>query len=630
MATIDVKVPAIGDYKDVPVIDVLVKPGERVSVDAPLVTLESDKATMDVPSPAAGTVRELKVKIGDRVAEGTVVLTLEQDGAGAQPQKRSDAGREQESESDAAKASRLEPVEGKDAAPARGMKETPPPPKGAVEAAVPKREEAAKPEPAKRREAAPAGGARAATAAAGGAAAGGGETIEVKVPVIGNYADVPIIDVLVKPGDTVTANAPLVTLESDKATMDVPAPVGGTVRELKVKTGDHVSEGSVLLLLATSEAPPQESDAARGVRLDVIEGREPGAAAQASAAATLRPEPGTRSEARAEPARAERAPTGAARGDEAAVRPVRAAPEAGGGAPAHASPSVRKLARELGVDLTEVNGSGPKGRVLHDDVQHFVKEAMTARPSGGGGLGLDLPAWPKVDFAKFGPVEAKPLSRIRKLSKGNLGRNWVTIPHVTQYDEADITDLERFRKELNAEAGKDGVKVTLLAFLVKACVATLKKFPEVNASLDGDQLVLKHYFHIGFAADTPNGLVVPVLRDADKKGIVDIARELAELAAKAREGKLSLSDIQGGSFSISSLGGIGGTAFTQIVNAPEVAILGVSRSAMKPVWNGESFEPRLMLPISLSYDHRVVDGALGARFITHLSGILGDMRRAML
>jgi pyruvate dehydrogenase E2 component (dihydrolipoamide acetyltransferase) len=609
MATIEVKVPAIGDYKDVPVIDVLVKPGEKVAADAPLVTLESDKATMDVPAPAAGTVRELKVKVGDRVQEGSVVLMLEQDGAGATPEKEPAKERAEEKGQ--------QPPERK---PAKSAEQS---------------------SPAKRAEASPAAAPR--EAAPKAAPPAGGGTVEVKVPAIGDYADVPVIDVLVKVGDTVEADAALVTLESDKATMDVPAPAAGTVRELKVKTGDRVSEGSVVLVLATSgEAPKRESDAARGSRLEPVEGRDEPAAPGAAGAAAVRPEAGTRARAPAKedealakedagPATRDQAPA-AGRQRTAPAPAGRAAPaDASRGPAAHASPSIRKLARELGVNLADVTGSGPKGRVLHEDVQRFVKDAMSARATGGGpGLALDLPPWPKVDFEKFGPVETVPLSRIRKLSKGNLGRNWVAIPHVTQYDEADITDLERFRKELNEEAGKDGVKVTMLAFLVKACVATLKKFPDVNASLDGDQLVLKRYFHIGFAADTPNGLVVPVVRDADKKGIVDVASELAALAAKAREGKLAIADIQGGSFSISSLGGIGGTAFTQIVNAPEVAILGVSRSAMKPVWNGERFEPRLMLPISLSYDHRVVDGALGARFITHLSSILRDMRRAML
>jgi pyruvate dehydrogenase E2 component (dihydrolipoamide acetyltransferase) len=297
----------------------------------------------------------------------------------------------------------------------------------------------------------------------------------------------------------------------------------------------------------------------------------------------------------------------------------------------HASPSVRKLARELGVDLGRVEGSGPRARILKDDVQRYVKEVVSAAAAGrGGGAGLDLAPWPRIDFAKYGPVEAVPLARIKKISAANLARNWVMIPHVTQHDEADVTDLEAFRAELNAEAAKDGAKVTLLAFIVKACVAALKKFPEVNASLDGDTIVLKRYYHLGFAADTPNGLVVPVLHDADRKGVLELARELGELAAKARAGKLSPADMAGGSFSISSLGGIGGTAFTPIINAPEVAILGVSRSATRPVWDGERFAPRLLLPLSLSYDHRVIDGALAARFTSFLAKVLGDFRRALL
>jgi pyruvate dehydrogenase E2 component (dihydrolipoamide acetyltransferase) len=324
------------------------------------------------------------------------------------------------------------------------------------------------------------------------------------------------------------------------------------------------------------------------------------------------------------PAQAQAAPAPAAAGAPAPFDAGRTVP--------HASPSVRKLARELGVSLAQVEGSGPRGRILQPDVQKYVKEALSgaAARGPGGGVGLDLPPWPKVDFAKFGPVELQPLSRIKKLSRANLSRNWVMIPHVTQHDEADITDLEAFRVELNRDAAKDGTKVTLLAFVVKAVVAALKKFPELNASLDGDQLVLKRYFHVGFAADTPGGLVVPVIRDADRKGVLEIARETAELAARAREGKLKGEEMQGGCFSISSLGGVGGSFFTPIINAPEVAILGVSRAVTKPVWDGAAFAPRLLVPLSLSYDHRVVDGALAARFVTHLSALLRDLRRAML
>jgi len=422
--------------------------------------------------------------------------------------------------------------------------------------------------------------------------------LEVRVPNIGGFKDVGVVEVLVKPGDTVTADASLVTLESDKATMDVPSPFAGTVREVRVKVGDRVGEGSLVLLLD----------------------------AEGSAAA---PAPGTAAASAAVPATA--APPATAPVAAPTTAPAAAPAPASGVAPsglAHASPAVRKVARELGVDLARVTGSGPRGRVLQEDVQKYVKQALAGQVSGG--TGLDLLPWPKVDFARFGPVETRPLSRIRKIAGANLARNWVMIPHVTQFDEADVTDLEDFRVKLNAELGDKGPKVTLLAFLVKACVAALQRFPEFNSSLDGDSLVLKRYFHVGFAADTPNGLVVPVLRDADRKGVLGIARELGELSAKAREGKLAAADIQGGSFSISSLGGIGGTAFTPIVNAPEVAILGASRVSVRPVWDGDRFVPRKMLPLSLSYDHRVIDGAAGARFTTYLAELLRDMRRAML
>ena len=422
--------------------------------------------------------------------------------------------------------------------------------------------------------------------------------LEVRVPNIGGFKDVGVVEVLVKPGDTVTADASLVTLESDKATMDVPSPFAGTVREVRVKVGDRVGEGSLVLLLD----------------------------AEGSAAA---PAPGTAAASAAVPATA--APPATAPVAAPTTAPAAAPAPASGVAPsglAHASPAVRKVARELGVDLARVTGSGPRGRVLQEDVQKYVKQALAGQVSGG--TGLDLLPWPRVDFARFGPVETRPLSRIRKIAGANLARNWVMIPHVTQFDEADVTDLEDFRVKLNAELGDKGPKLTLLAFLVKACVAALQRFPEFNSSLDGDSLVLKRYFHVGFAADTPIGLVVPVVRDADRKGVLGIARELGELSAKAREGKLAAADIQGGSFSISSLGGIGGTAFTPIVNAPEVAILGASRVSVRPVWDGDRFVPRKMLPLSLSYDHRVIDGAAGARFTTYLAELLRDMRRAML
>jgi len=444
--------------------------------------------------------------------------------------------------------------------------------------------------------------------------------IEVKVPDIGDFKDVPVIEVLVKPGDAVKKDDSLITLESDKATMEVPAPSSGTVKEIRVKVGDKVSEG-VAILTMEGAADAAKTPAAKGASLPAPAAPAPAPAASAAPAAK---------------------PAAAPAPAPAPAKPVAATPESSPdalpahGVPAHASPGVRRFARELGVDVALVKGSGPKGRILKEDVQGFVKGALAggAAPAGakpGGGLGdLGLPAWPKVDFAKFGPVEAKPLSRIQKISGPALSRNWVMIPHVTQFDEADITDLEAFRAKVNEENAKSGVKVTPLAFLIKAVVAALKKHPTLNSSLDGDNLVLKHYWNIGFAADTPNGLVVPVIKDADKKGVIEIARESSELAAKAREGKLGPADMQGGTFSISSLGGIGGTAFTPIVNAPEVAILGVSKASMKPVWNGKEFAPRLIMPLSLSYDHRVVDGALGARFTSYLAQVIADLRRSVL
>ncbi len=439
--------------------------------------------------------------------------------------------------------------------------------------------------------------------------------IEVKVPDIGDFKDVPVIELLVKPGDAVKKEDPLVTLESDKATMEVPSPATGVVQSLRVKVGDKVSEGSVVLVLEAAEAGAAAAAPAPS-------------APPAGPAAPPAPAPASPSPA-AQPA-PEVAPSSTAR-----PAPVEPPPEAAG-APAHASPGVRRFARELGVDLSRVRGSGPKGRIVKEDVQSFVKDALAgggaaAAPRAGAGFAdLGLPAWPKVDFAKFGPVDLQPLSRIKKISGPALARNWVMIPHVTQFDEADITELEEFRARLNQENAKAGVKLTPLAFLVKACVAALKRFPDFNASLDGDNLVVKRYWHIGFAADTPNGLVVPVIKDADRKGIVEIARETSELAAKARDGKLGPADMQGGTFSISSLGGIGGTAFTPIINAPEVAILGVSKAATRPVWNGREFAPRLVMPLSLSYDHRVIDGASAARFTTYLAQVLADLRRVML
>ena len=452
--------------------------------------------------------------------------------------------------------------------------------------------------------------------------------LEVRIPNIGGFQDVGVIDVLVKPGNAVKVDDPLVTLESDKATMDVPSPAAGTVREVRVQVGSRVSEGSLVVILEAAEAAPARAAAPPQPAASRSPAPAPPAAPPVTAPAAPAALPPTGAAAQAPPLASPPSPASLATG---------ASPPAAGKAGPdrrvlHASPSVRRFARELGVDLSQVAGSGPRGRILREDVQGFVKQVMsgTAAVGAGGGAGLDLLPWPRIDFARFGPVEARPLSRIRKIAGANLARNWVMIPHVTQFEEADVTELESFRTRLNGENGGPGVKVTLLAFLVKACVAALKRFPELNASLDGDSLVLKRYFHIGFAADTPNGLVVPVVREADRKGVVEIARELAELAARAREGKLAAADLQGGSFSISSLGGIGGTAFTPIINAPEVAILGVSRTSTRPVWDGGQFAPRLMLPLSLSYDHRVVDGALAARFTTHLARLLADPWRMVL
>ena len=459
------------------------------------------------------------------------------------------------------------------------------------------------------------------------------ELKEARVPDIGGHSDVPVIELLVKPGDTVAKDQGLVTLESDKATMEVPSPFAGVVKELKLKLGDNVSEGALVAIIEAAEA----------------------AAAKPAAAEPPKPAPPPTPAAPAKPAPAAIEPV--SQGESGAPVPANAPiayPAGMAGAPAvrfeadavlpdkvpYASPAVRLFARELGVDLMRVGGSERGGRISKIDVQNFVKAALAGSiapvaAAAGGGSGLNLIPWPKVDFSKFGAIESKPLSRIQKISGANLARNWAMIPHVTQHDDADITELEALRVALNDEnakaiaAGKAG-KLTMLAFLIKASVAALKKYPNFNASLDGDNLVLKQYYNIGFAADTPNGLVVPVLRDADQKGVMQIAQEMGELAAAAREGKLKPEQMQGGCFTISSLGGIGGTAFTPIINAPEVAILGVSKSDMKPVWNGEKFKPRLVLPLSLSYDHRVIDGAAAARFTAYLAQLLADLRRAML
>jgi len=446
------------------------------------------------------------------------------------------------------------------------------------------------------------------------------ETIEVKVPDIGDYKDVPVIEVFVKPGDEVKPEDSLITVESDKATMDVPSPAQGVVKELRVKIGDKVSEGSLVLVLESlsekagaAQAPPKAApqSAPREAPAPPLQGSAP-------APQAVKPQPA------AAPPRAAPPPGPGEPVDEAAVATV------------HASPSVRRFARELGVDISRVGGSGPKGRILKEDVQAHVKSELSrpraAAPAPEGGLALNLPPLQPVDFSKFGPVQAQPLSRIKKLSGAFLHRNWVSIPHVTQHDEADITELEAFRKSQAAEAKAQGIRFTILGFLMKASVVALRQFPEFNASLapDGENLILKQYFHIGVAVDTPNGLVVPVIRDVDKKGLMQLARELGEVSERMRSGKVAPTDLQGGCFSISSLGGIGGSMFTPIINAPEVAILGVGKGVMKPLWNGSEFVPRLMLPLSLSYDHRVIDGASGARFISFLTGVLGDIRKLVL
>ncbi len=459
--------------------------------------------------------------------------------------------------------------------------------------------------------------------------------VELTVPDIGGFSDVPVIEVLVQPGDTVAKEAPLVTLESDKATMEVPATSAGVVKDVRVKVGDKVSQGSVLVTLdSVDAAPPPQKDVAGIAAADAGTAEEDGAPPPPPVLNDAVPSAVAPRAAESQPAEARAVANGRP--------PVSTAPQApavspngssagGVSAPVHASPAIRRFARELGVDLGQVRGSGPNGRITREDVQGYVKSALVAPPASTGavsGFGLGLPPWPSVDFARFGPVERVALTRIQKISGPVLARNWVMIPHVTQNDDADVTELEAFRKEINAE--RKDVKVTMLAFLMKASVAALKRYPQVNASLDGDELVLKKYYHLGFAADTPNGLLVPVIKDVDKKGLVEIARETAELAAKARDGKLGPNDISGATFTISSLGSIGGTYFTPIINAPEVAILGACKAETRPVWNGQEFVPRLIQPLSFSYDHRVIDGANAARFCVELKNALADLRRVLL
>ena len=552
MARTDVIVPDIGDYHDVPVIEILVKEGERVEKDAALITLESDKATMEVPAPVAGVVRGIRVKVGDKVSQGKVIMALE--GAVATPKPAPPPDKNVSSPARAG--------EGPGEGPARPKPPSPTP--------VPPTGEGSK------------------------------QRIDVTVPDIGDYHDVPVIEVLVKDGDPVEKDAPLIVLESEKATMEVPAPAAGTVRGMKLKAGARVSKGAPIctLELAADAVPDKVPDAPkRPPDLGPKEEQAPppkSAAPQAAAAAAAGAPPWVGQSQREIP---------------------------------HASPAVRRLAREFGVDLARVPGSGPKGRILQADVQAWNKQALAgAAPAAGGSALAPLPA---VDFAQWGEIETRPLARIRKLSAQHVQRAWLNIPHVTQNDEADITELEAFRKAQSEEAG---VKLTLLPFVMKAVAAALKQFPEFNASLapGGENLILKKYCHVGFAADTEHGLVVPVVKDVWNKGVVQLAAECAALAQKAREGKLRPDDLKGGCFSISSLGGIGGAHFTPIVNAPEVGILGVSRAQMKPVWDGKAFAPRLLCPLSLSYDHRVIDGAYAARFIVALGKLLADLRRLAL
>jgi pyruvate dehydrogenase E2 component (dihydrolipoamide acetyltransferase) len=559
MALVEVKVPDIGDFDEVAVIELLVKVGDTVKAEQSLITVESDKASMEIPSSTAGVVKELRVKLGDMVKEGSVVLVVEAAGAAA--------------------------------APAAVV---------ASAAAV----------------AAPAPAAPAPVVAAAPVAAASG-LFDIFVPDIGDFKDVAVIEVFVKPGDTIKVEQSLITVESDKASMEIPSSHAGVLKDLKVKVGDTVNIGDLLAILeGTVAAVAAPVAAAASVAIATVASA---VAAPAAVAAT----------------------TAAASAVAVVAAPAHAPGASTLGLP-HASPSVRKFARELGVPLDELKGSGIKGRITQDDVHTFTKAVMSGATqtkaqaakapaaSGGDGAALGLIPWPKVDFAKFGPVERKEMGRIKKISGANLLRNAIMIPAVTNHDDCDITGLEAFRVSTNKENEKSGVKVTMLAFLIKACVAALKKYPEFNSSLDGDALVYKNYWHIGFAADTPNGLMVPVIRDCDKKGVLQISQEMGELAKKARDGKLGPAEMTGATFTISSLGGIGGKYFTPIINAPEVAILGVCKSTMEPVWNGKEFVPRLMLPLSLTWDHRVIDGAAAARFNAYLGQILGDFRRVLL
>ena len=557
--TIDIVVPDLGDFADVEIIEVLVSDGDSVAKEDGLITLETDKAAMDVPAPESGTLQSLSVSVGDTVSSGDVIGKMQVEDGG-------------------------------------DTVVIPPPSKSKDSPAPTSTTSEPSPEPAKTEE----------EPTAESPQEGG--TATLTVPDLGEFSDVEVIEVLVAEGDKVAVEDGLVTLETDKAAMDVPASTGGIIEKMLVSVGDKVSTGSDVAIVRTTGAGATQEPAAASPK-PAAEPSEP--AAKAEAPARQAPE---------KPASAPQPAPAASPADPARI-------DEAGFARAHASPSVRKLARELGVDLVRVKGSGAKGRVLHDDVKGFVKSVMTGQAQAPAGGAAALPTTPKVDFAKFGEIELEPLTRIQKISGPRLQASWINIPHVTQHDEADITELEQRRQELKGPAKERGIPLTPLAFIIKACVSALQEFPKVNSSLadDGENLVMKKYCHIGFAADTEQGLVVPVIRDADKKDVYELASELAELSSLARDGKLKAPQLQGATFTVSSLGGIGGTAFTPIVNAPEVGILGVSRSVMKPVWDGEQFQPRLMLPYALSYDHRVVDGALAVRFTTFLAGKLGDV-----
>ncbi len=593
-----IRVPDVGSSDPVDVIEVSVKKGDSVEAEDTIVVLESDKASVEVPCPKAGTVLELLVKAGDRVKEGDPLLELDTEAGDGGAEDDQSSGDEPENEPAAEKDQSGDNEQGE--------KE---------EKAEPKADE----KPAKK---------------------DGGGTREQTIPApdLGDIDEAEIIELSVSEGDTVEAEQTILVLESDKASLEIPSPAAGTVKKLLVKTGDKITSGTELMVLETTGGGEETADEATA-------GEDKSAGKQSGESGSGESKPGgsgsggsgparDASEKASQPSETSAQDSGAGVGKDSGgigEHPAKSGAAAAGrpSRNVHAGPAVRKLARETGVDLGAVPPSGPKDRILKEDVHAHIKQRME-QPAAAGGAGA--PDLPEIDFSEFGPVERDELNKLRKVAARNLHRSWVTIPHVTQFDEADITELEAFRKSQNKALEKEGVKLTMLAFLVQACARALRQFPRVNSSLEpsGEALILKDYVHIGIAVDTPNGLVVPVLRDADKKGLSQIATEIGELGAKARDRKLSPADMKGATFSISSLGGIGGTAFTPIVNWPEVAILGVSRSDTKPVWDGNAFQPRLMLPLSFSYDHRVIDGADAARFTTYLSGLLGDMRRALL